>query len=426
VNDQTLRNKLVETADQCVKCGLCLPHCPTYRVRQDEAESPRGRISLIQGLAEKQLADTPRLAAHLSSCLECRACETVCPSLVTFGSLMDDARALRARNLSPWALAGKKARLKVLSSDWGTASIAALSRLYRFAGLAYLAEKIGLPDGSRLRAHHRLAMQMSCPERPPEVEAPDQGRMQTLALFLGCIAKAAQPGLSQAACRVLGRLGYGVLIPDDQCCCGAMHRHAGFPLEADRLIARNATAFAKMRTLVTASACAAELRAHPNLSQAQEICRFLADHQWPRNILRPLPERIAVHEPCSHRNVLRDASAAYDLLRQVPGLELVSLENNAFCCGAAGTYLLDDPTMSSVLLSPKIEHLRELGVGTLATTNTGCAMHLVAGAREAGLDLEVVHPVELIARQLTDRVEPELPTAHNPEKTQTTDPFARR
>lgn len=403
MDDQTLRKKLVETADHCVKCGLCLPHCPTYRVRQDEAESPRGRISLIQGLAERRLLDSPRLAAHLSSCLECRACETVCPSLVTFGSLMDDARALRTRGLGPFARALKTARLKVLSSGWGTASAATLARLYRSAGLAQLAEMTGLPNGSRLRAYHRLALQLGRPEPAPGLKGSDQGTPQDLALFLGCVAPAAQPGLSKAACLVLGRLGYRVRIPQDQCCCGAMHRHAGLPREADRLIAKNATAFAKKRTLVTASACAAELRTHPDLGGTREICRFLADLQWPRHMLRPLRERIAVHEPCSHRNALGDNGAAYDLLRHVPGLEPVALEGNAFCCGAAGTYLLDDPTMSATLLAPKVGHLRRLGFSILATTNTGCALHLAAGAREAGLDLDVLHPVELIARQLDDR-----------------------
>jgi glycolate oxidase iron-sulfur subunit len=180
-----------------------------------------------------------------------------------------------------------------------------------------------------------------------------------------------------------------------------MHRHGGLPEEADRLIARNAATFANYRTIVTASACAAELQAHPGLGGAQEICRFLADLEWPRDAaLRPLRARVAVHEPCSHRNLLRDGEAAYDLLRRIPGVEPVALGENAFCCGAAGTYLLDNPKMSATLLAPKIEHLRLLRTKILVTTNTGCALHLAAGAREAGLNLEVLHPVELVERQL--------------------------
>ncbi len=315
---------------------------------------------------------------------------------------MDGARALRVRDTGPLRLARRKARLKVLSSVWGTGIAAALSRLYRFTGMGRLIAKPDLPVGSRLRAVHRLAMQLGQIERPQVVTAAPRAGAEDLALFLGCVARAAQPGLAKAARRVLGRLGYRVVLPRAQCCCGAMHRHNGFPEEADRLLERNAAAFADRITLATASACAAELRTHENLREAREICRFLADIQWPQGALRPLPARIAVHGPCSHRNVLRDADAASDLLRKIPEIEPLPLDGNAFCCGAAGTYLLDNPSMSATLLAPKIEALRRLGARILVTTNTGCALHLAAGAREAGLDLEVLHPVELIDRQLGD------------------------
>jgi glycolate oxidase iron-sulfur subunit len=224
-----------------------------------------------------------------------------------------------------------------------------------------------------------------------------------LALFVGCVAQTAQPGLATAVCQVLGRLGYPVRIPDNQRCCGAMHRHSGFPDDADRLAAHNAAIFADHRILATASACAAELGAQQDLDRTEEICRFLTGLEWPQDAqLRALPARVAVHEPCSHRNILRDGSAAYDLLRRIPDIDVMALEDNAFCCGAAGTYLLDHPALSATLLAPKIEHLKRLNTEILVTTNTGCSLHLAAGAREAGLALEVLHPVELIERQLVD------------------------
>lgn len=386
-----------------MKCGLCLPHCPTYRVQQDEAESPRGRISLIQGLAEDELQESPRLAAHLSSCLECRACETACPSLVKFGALMDDVRALRVHRLNSWERSLKAAWLLFMSSGWGVSASVAASRLYRFTGLGILVERAELPPESRLRAYHRVAMQLDKPETTPTASPPNQVQGGNLALFLGCVARAAQPGLAAAARRVLERLGYRVQVPAGQRCCGAMHRHSGFPDVADHLLRQNTAAFAELRPIATASACAAELRAHPGMNGVAEICRFLADLEWPPDAtLRPLPTPVAVHEPCSHRNILRDGAAAHDLLRRIPDIEAVPLKDNAFCCGAAGTYLLDQPTMSAALLAPKIEHLKQQGTNILVTTNTGCALHLAAGAREAGIALEVLHPVELIARQLAD------------------------
>jgi glycolate oxidase iron-sulfur subunit len=399
VNDKGVRARLLETADQCVKCGLCLPHCPTYRVRRNESASPRGRIALIQGLTEGNLRPSRRLWAHLASCLECRACEVVCPSLLAFGSLMDDARALQNQRSSPWRRRAKQAWLWILSSRKGAAAVTLLSRAYRASGLGSLVESSHLPLGSPLRAYHRVVMQLGGPQPTLGDHAGD--RTPAISLFLGCVARTAQPGLSRAACRVCARLGLGVLVPEDQRCCGAIHRHNGFPFEADRLLERNAFAFADQQLVVTASACAAELRAHPDLRGSMEICRFLTDLKWPRDArLRPLRARVAVHEPCSHRNLLRDVDAAYRLLKRIPKIELLPLEENAFCCGAAGTYLLENPIISNTLVTPKIDCLRRLQADILVTTNTGCALHLTAGAREAGLGLEVLHPVELIERQL--------------------------
>ncbi|MCG6861960.1 MAG: 4Fe-4S dicluster domain-containing protein, partial [Chromatiaceae bacterium] len=135
MKDEAIKARLVETADRCVKCGLCLPHCPTYAVKADEGESPRGRIALIEGLAAGKLVQSPRLWAHLQSCLECRACEAACPSLVAFGSLMDDARALQTQGLGRWRRCLKKSWLRILSTSKGARTTAALARLYRSCGL---------------------------------------------------------------------------------------------------------------------------------------------------------------------------------------------------------------------------------------------------------------------------------------------------
>ena len=180
-----------------------------------------------------------------------------------------------------------------------------------------------------------------------------------------------------------------------------MHRHNGFADAADRLLAANAAALGGRTLVGLSSACVAELRTHPAFTHGQEICRFLANTPWPSEARpRPLHQRVAVHEPCSQRNLLRDPNAAYDLLRHIPGVEPVGLADNAFCCGAAGTYLLTQPETSQSLLTPKLQALAHMGVEILVTTNTGCALQLAAGVREAGIAVEVLHPVELLARQL--------------------------
>jgi glycolate oxidase iron-sulfur subunit len=403
VKEQDIKDRLRRTADQCVKCGLCLPHCPTYRLRRDEGESPRGRIALVQGLAEDRLPSSARLEAHLGSCLECRACEVACPSLVQFASLMDDARALGNLRASPPRRRMRLALLDALSGGIGIRGSSLLAGVYRATGLSTLAERLGIGHRAGLHAYHRLALQLEWPSSPRRSAGETQNGGEEIDLFLGCVARAAQPEALRAARRVLARLGFRVRIPGGQGCCGAMHRHNGFPEPADRRLQANADAASGRGLIGIASACVAELKTHPLLSGTREICRFLADSPWPGDAdLRPLHRRVAVHEPCSQRNQLRDADAAYALLRRIPGIEILPLPDNAFCCGAAGTYLLQNPAESRALLAPKLDALAALGAGILVTTNTGCALHLAAGARERGLALEVLHPVELISRQLGD------------------------
>ncbi len=403
LNQADIALRLAQTADRCVRCGLCLPHCPTYRHGRQEAESPRGRIALIQGWAEGHIAASPGLRGHLDNCLECLACETACPTLVPFGNLMDEARAALLRQTPWWRRLLRRAWLLALASRAGAPLAAGGGLLYRATGLAGLATWCGLPRRPSGGAFHRLAVQFGRLPRirrsrhaPPVAEAGLR-----LGLFLGCIARAAQPGAIEASLVVLRRLGLIVDIPAAQGCCGALHRHNGLPAAADQRLRRNALAFAGLTPVGLASACLAELRLKPELNQAQDICRLLADLDWPAAApLAPLPLRVAVHVPCSQRNRLRDEGAAFDLLRRIPAIELMALPDNAFCCGAAGTYLLQRPVMASALLRSKIASLAALAPAILVTTNTGCALHLTAGVREAGLSIEVLHPVELIARQM--------------------------
>ena len=236
-----------------------------------------------------------------------------------------------------------------------------------------------------------------------EVDAETDTDRVKAALFLGCVSRGLQSSTAQAALDVLQRLGIEVRVPDEQSCCGAMHRHNGHADAADALLARNRAAFGRPEfadcTVVGyASACVAELQQGLG---AVELCRFLADAHWPEALSpRALPEVVAVHEPCSHRNLLRDTAAVYALLARIPALEVVSLDGNETCCGAAGTYLLEHADTAQTLADDKIRHLAALAPRYLVTTNTGCAAHLAARIRAAGLTTEVLHPVELVDRQL--------------------------
>ncbi|MEA3639609.1 MAG: (Fe-S)-binding protein [Lamprobacter sp.] len=397
--DECEIEQLLRLADQCVKCGYCLPHCPTFKLAQDEGESPRGRIALIQGLLTGAISDGPRVQRHLDQCLECRACEPACPSLVRYGALMDGARAVRAQHRSAGQPGLRRLRLALLTRPAGLRLVAGVGILYRWLRLPpRLIDRLS-KRWPAIQVLDPLAKSLRWPRRRLPSSAGE------VALFRGCVAQLTDQPLEAAALRLLTRLGYPPRVPNEQVCCGAMHRHNGYPAEADQQLALNAQVFAKRPVIGLASACVAELREHGQAAghlNAIEICRFLLDQPWPVEArLNPLPVKVAVHEPCSHRNQLGDQAAVYQLLQRIPELSLTPLPGNETCCGAAGTYLTEHPEIALALAAPKIDALERMRPDYLVTTNTGCALHLAARIRHAGLATQVLHPIQLIERQLS-------------------------
>lgn len=404
-------------AGKCVACGLCLPHCPTYNLLHDEAESPRGRLSLMLALAKNDLPLSAKLESHLARCLDCRACEKVCPSYVAYGRALDSARAViasqRATSVRPvnrsvaliqW-LVEKPARMRLLGK---------LLRLYQGTGLQWLLRKshglrlVGLNrlDAAVPKLQARKTFAEICP-----AENKPKGR---IALFTGCQASLADQEILAASIRLLNRLGYEVQLPPEQGCCGALHLHGGQTAKAAELMRRNIAAFATGGDAIVsvASGCAATLceygkyleddkSAEKFSGRIRDINQFLADAVWPENVtFHPLPVRIAVHDPCTMTNVLRQEDRIYALLGKIPGAEIIPLPENKICCGAAGTYHLTQAPIAERLRAPKIDHLGRLAPDILVTSNPGCAGFLAAGLREAGQVIEVMHPVTLLEKQL--------------------------
>jgi len=394
MNESTL--PLLNEADRCVKCGLCLPHCPTYLKLTDEADSPRGRIALIQAWAAGELEPSAGLARHLDRCLGCRACERVCPSGVRFGRLLDGARAgLRqdpkgqGRGLPRWLLG-------CLSDRGCLRRLARPLPLLRASGLLALGKRL---TGGRLRRLLMLAELL--PPRPTRsglypARQPTGRRLQ---LFIGCISSQADRPAIQASLELLQGLGYAVDIPAGQVCCGALYRHNGLPEEADELCERNRqlTRRRPAAALITlASACQLELTEQQASSlPVHDIIDFLLElAQQGRFELAPLNARVAIHTPCTAGG---DRSAR--LLRLIPGVEPFELPDNAICCGAAGSYLLSQPTLSRALGRDKRALIEAARPNILVTGNTGCALQLRLQIAAAGLAVELLHPVELFQRQ---------------------------
>lgn len=378
-------------------CGMCVPHCPTYALTKNEADGPRGRISLMLGMHQGRLEPDAHITEHLDGCLSCRACERICPSKVPYGTLIDAGRA-RLLAAAPDHQGGMR-RLR----DAVLLRPVRLRLLGQAARMAQSLRLDRLPLPRTLKRLALLAPPLTAPLSAAEMYPATSARRGSIGLFLGCMGPVFEPENLRAAIRVLTAWGFDVHVPSTQGCCGAMHQHGGEP-ERGQAMAREATApFGELRldALVgISSGCMAQLAEHGG-RPAYELSDFLI-----RNLPNPMPEmkpvarKVAVHLPCTQRNVLRTGNTAMKLLALIPGLEVIELPGNDRCCGAAGTHMLTHPEQADTLRAPKIDAIKTLDADQLASTNIGCAMHLGAGLRATDRTAEVVHPVRLLAEAL--------------------------
>ena len=393
-------------ADRCVKCGLCLPHCPTYAQTGNEADSPRGRITLMQGLASGWVAPTDALQTHLDGCLSCRACEPVCPAKVPYGRLMDAGRAMLMQKVPARAWRSRMLGA-ALTHTVIRRGIAMLLWAYQRTGLQGLIRCTHLLGRGRIARLESLLPRIDLP-LPLRVAATDSASKQ-VALFTGCVSELADRQTLQDALRVLARLNVRVRVPRAQGCCGALHQHAGDAARAAQLAQRNLQAFAgDDAVLCSASGCGASLLEYPEIVGAEglkfsgrvrDLSAFIVEN-WRDLPLKPLHARVALHTPCTLKNVMRQPHAARRLLEKIPGLEIIELDPRDRCCGAAGSYFVTHAEMADALLAPKLDAIQNLAPDFIVSSNIGCALHLAAGARRSGLKAELLHPVSLLVRQL--------------------------
>lgn len=403
-------------ADRCVLCGLCLPHCPTYRLTRDENESPRGRITLMRAAAAGALTLDRRVVAHLSRCLGCRACERACPSGVHYGRLIEAGRAMVANTRGMGV--GTRLALATVSRPALLAVAGALLRCSQAFGIRHLLRATGLLKIIGLDRLDRLLPRLTTPYRRQETYAAHGERRGRVALFTGCVARIADAETIAAAIRLLNRLGFEVWVPPQQACCGGLQREAGDQHGGRRLLTRNIQAFgpASRDPIVTlASGCGATLASEwpsltgsPQLSaRVRDIHAFLAEIDLPPAMeIAALSETVAVHDPCSLRNGLRTEQAVYRLLARIPQLRVEPLPENSLCCGGAGGYLLREPILADRLRAPKLAHIAKMRPSRVVSANLGCALHLAAGLRATGQEMVVEHPLVVFERQLREKITP--------------------
>ena len=399
----------IADADKCVKCALCLPHCPTYRVSKDEGESPRGRIALMQGMASGALELTPRLTAHLDQCLACRACEAVCPAEVPYGKLIDAGRAeLRRRGH------GEPLQARLFAFFMRSpARLHFLQNLLRFSdkiGLHHFLQRSGPASLQRLV---KLLPVIPKPKRWDPVYAPRKVREQKVSLFLGCVADISQPQVTASAIALLNAIGTEVHIPKTQGCCGALDQHAGRGAKAAELARANLAAFAGDTPILgSASGCTATLVEYEQIAgpdakafagRVEDIAAWLArDSILPQVEFKPWNAKVLVQAPCTQRNVLKTEKAGFELLKLVPGLKVKTIPASMGCCGAAGSYMLTEAEKADAFADAYAVHIQEQKAEALITSNVGCALHLRAALARRGVRIPVLHPIEVLAQQLPD------------------------
>ena len=417
---------IIDESNQCVSCGLCLPHCPTYRLLKSEADSPRGRIALMSGVARKRIPLNERFIQHMDRCLTCRACEAVCPNNVAYGHLIDEARALIADQSKSFATNQKSNKKIVLEKLLLTRPV----RLDRLRRLFYFMQESGLLrwllEFNQLKKNKLFKFVAQLPQvKFPCVATTDgqytigsgiwnkvypvKGKKRgEVGLFLGCVARITDVATLNSSIYVLNRLGYTVYVPPNQVCCGAIQQHSGALKQAVALAQQNKSAFGELNinTIIsTASGCGVQLLesgvANGDHGQIADINQFLvAAEGWGNVEIAPLPQKILVHDPCTLRNVLGGRVYPYELISRIPDVQVVPLTGNDQCCGAAGTYFIDQPEIASKLLDDKISALVESDAKYLVTSNIGCSMHIANGLYEKKINIEVLHPVTLLARQM--------------------------
>ncbi|HKX18209.1 MAG TPA: (Fe-S)-binding protein [bacterium] len=409
---------LIPELDKCIQCGFCLPACPTYRLLGVETESPRGRIHLIEAAAQGRIPLDARLEEHMYVCLGCRACETACPAGVHFGTIIEAGRAEVGPTGSPIARRVTMAVLRhLMPRPERLRAAAGLLRFYQRSGVGRLLRRL------HLMPKRAGEMESLLPVIPDETFAPDREvfpaigpRRARVGFLSGCAMSVLFPGSNEATIRVLQRNGCEVVVPKDQTCCGALNIHNGEREAAQAMARRNIESFLRAgvdTVVINAAGCGVASKEYPVLFRDDDpryvaradayssICRdateFLAELGL-TGTLGEIRARATYQDPCHLAHGQRIRRQPRDLLLQIPGLELVEMENSDRCCGSAGIYNIVEPGYSQRILEEKMRAVMRTGADLLVAPNPGCLLQLAAGIRARGVPMEACHVVDLLDR----------------------------
>jgi Fe-S oxidoreductase len=406
--------------DQCVHCGLCLNHCPTYRITQLEAESPRGRIHLVRAAAEGRIEPNERFGEHIYLCLMCRACETACPSGVQYGRIAEAAREVLGPPGSP--LARRLTRLaltRLFPSMRRFRGAMALLRFYQRSGVQHAARwlmprRLREMDGLLPRVPGRFFA------RSGEVLPAIGPRRARVALLSGCVMSTLFAEVNEATVRVLRRNGCEVVIPAGQGCCAALNVHNGETVAAKAMARRNIDIFLATEAdaiIVNAAGCGAQMKEYGHLlrddpayaakaqafsARVKDAGEFLAG----LGLVAPsgrIELTVTYQDPCHLAHGQKVRLQPRQLLAAIPGLRLVEMDGADRCCGSAGIYNVTNPQMSQEVLREKMHSVGRTGVQGIVAPNPGCMLQLQYGAHRFGPKIAVYHLMDLLDRAYGDQ-----------------------
>lgn len=392
-------------------CGLCLDTCPTYRVLGTEADSPRGRIYIMEAIGRGELELDDDAALHLSRCLGCLACETACPSGVSFGRRLEEFRprlAERRAAAGTWSNATRRVYNSPGLVDAGL-RVAGLMDRAGLGGVRRQIPGLGLLPGEAAGAEADVS-----PLRRSSLHQPLRPRARA-AVLTGCVGDRLSPGINRDTVEVLQRNGIEVVDVRGQACCGALDHHAGREAEAEALAVANAAAFGAADVdfvVTTAAGCGAMMRDYAHLlrggdheeagrevaASSRDICELLVEigFENPARTLDAAGE-VAYHDACHLLHARGIADAPRRIVEAAYGRPPVDLGENAICCGSAGSYNLDHPRISAELGARKAELARQRSAAVVAVGNVGCMMQISRALALAGTNVDVRHPVQLLA-----------------------------
>ncbi len=405
---------------KCVQCGFCLQACPTYVETGLETESPRGRIALMRAVNEGRIEINSTVVRHWDLCIQCRACEVACPSGVPYGRLIEATMAQVEKRRSQ----GMAARLitwlslkRVLPHQGRLSLLVGALRLYQRLGVQRALKRTGL---LRMASRRLAALDDTLPPIPSRSFSakgqvvPAQGeRRARVALLSGCVMPLVHGPQMEAVTRVLARNGCEVYVPRDQVCCGAIHTHMGDLDTARALARRNIDVFLESHidTVVNASAgCGIRMKEYDGLlasdpEYAEKAARFsglVKDvHEFLAELplippIGKLPYRVTYQDSCHLAHAQNITQQPRDLLKSIPGVELVEMENSSVCCGAGGTYTITQRDFSLRLLGNKIRSIEATEADVIATANPGCVLQLQYGTSLSDRRTQVRYVTDLL------------------------------